>query len=292
MSWGFMTDLLINTIIMETLKSNLRHLKLATMAQNLEMRNRHALENQISYLEFMELLVEDEIVKRQANGYQGRLKESRLDTQKVLDTYDFNYQPEVDKRLVYDLVSCRFIEQRSNAIFMGKPGVGKTHLAHAIGLEAIKRGKKVLFVHTNEMVDRLFASRADGSYATTVQKYLKPDLLILDELGFKKMPQNSMEDFFEIVRRRYETGSMIITTNRNFEDWGNLFGDRVIASAIIDRIVHHATIVKLNGNSYRIKNLIELQDLFGQEESDKPKRGRPKRSEKESENSQSDEIKQ
>ncbi|WP_293881655.1 MULTISPECIES: IS21-like element helper ATPase IstB [unclassified Sphingobacterium] len=266
---------------METLLANLRQLKLATMAQNLEMRNRHALEKQISYLEFLELLIEDEIVKRQSNGYQSRLKESRLDTQKILDSYDLSYQPDLDRRLLFDLASCRFIEQRSNAIFMGKPGVGKTHLAHAIGLEAVKRGKKVLFAHTNEMVEKLFASRADGSYQSVLQRYLKPDLLILDELGFKKMPQNSLEDFFEIVRRRYETGSMIITTNRNFEDWGNLFGDRVIASAIIDRIVHHATIVKLNGNSYRVKNLIELQDLFPGEDTARTRRGRPRKQENE-----------
>lgn len=266
---------------METLLANLRQLKLATMAQNLEMRNRHALEKQISYLEFLVLLIEDEIVKRQSNGYQSRLKESRLDTQKILDSYDLSYQPDLDRRLLFDLASCRFIEQRSNAIFMGKPGVGKTHLAHAIGLEAVKRGKKVLFAHTNEMVEKLFASRADGSYQSVLQRYLKPDLLILDELGFKKMPQNSLEDFFEIVRRRYETGSMIITTNRNFEDWGNLFGDRVIASAIIDRIVHHATIVKLNGNSYRVKNLIELQDLFPGEDTARTRRGRPRKQENE-----------
>ena len=266
---------------METLLANLRQLKLATMAQNLEMRNRHALEKQISYLEFLELLIEDEIVKRQSNGYQSRLKESRLDTQKILDSYDLSYQPDLDRRLLFDLASCRFIEQRSNAIFMGKPGVGKTHLAHAIGLEAVKRGKKVLFAHTNEMVEKLFASRADGSYQSVLQRYLKPDLLILDELGFKKMPQNSLEDFFEIVRRRYETGSMIITTNRNFEDWGNLFGDRVIASAIIDRIVHHATIVKLNGNSYRVKNLIELQDLFPGDDTARTRRGRPRKQENE-----------
>lgn len=262
---------------METLKSQLRALKMPAMAEGLEMRNRHALDNQTTYLEFLELLVEDESASRQANGYRSRLKDSRLDTQKVLDTYDFTYQPQLDKRQVYELASCRFIEQRHNAVFMGKPGVGKTHLAHAIGLEAVKRGKKVLFVHTNEMVDRLYASRADGSYQATMQRYLKPDLLILDELGFKKMPQNSMEDFFEIIRRRYETGSVVITTNRNFEDWGALFGDRVIASAIIDRIVHHAVIVKLTGSSYRVKNLMELQGLFSEDEGQQPKRGRPKK---------------
>ena len=106
---------------------------------------------------------------------------------------------------------------------MSKPGVGKTHLAQAIGLEVIKKSKKVLFAHTYEMMERLYSSRADGSYRYRIQKYLKPDLLILDELGFKKMPQYGMDDFFEIIRHRYETGSLIITTNRNFEHWGDAF---------------------------------------------------------------------
>lgn len=264
---------------MEALKTQLRTLKLSSMVDGLEMRNKHALENQISYLEFLELLVEDEFVRRQSNSYQNRLRDSKLHSQKILDTYDFSFQPELDKRMVYELASCRFIEQKSNIIFMGKTGVGKTHLAHAIGLEAIKKGKKVLFVHTNELMEKLYASRADGSYHYTMQKYLKPDLLILDELGFKKMPQYGMDDFFEIIRHRYETGSLIITTNRNFEDWGALFGDKVIASAIIDRIVHHAVIVKVTGTSYRVKNFAEIQDLYKKEESQHTKRGRPKKNE-------------
>ena len=266
---------------MEALKTQLRNLKLSSMVNGLEMRNKHALENQINYLEFLELLVEDEFVRRQSNSYQNRLRDSKLHSQKILDAYDFSFQPELDKRMVYELASCRFIAQKSNIIFMGKPGVGKTHLAHAIGLEAIKKGKKVLFVHTNELMEKLYASRADGSYHHTMQKYLKPDLLILDELGFKKMPQYGMDDFFEIIRHRYEMGSLIITTNRNFEDWGALFGDKVVASAIIDRIVHHAVIVKVTGTSYRVKNLAEVQDLYKKEEIQHTKRGRPKKNEEE-----------
>lgn len=262
---------------MEALKTQLRVLKLSSMVDGLEMRNKHALENQISYLEFLELLVEDEFVRRQSNGYQTRLRESKLHSQKVLDAYDFSFQPELDKRMIYELASCRFMDQKNNIVLMGKPGVGKTHLAHAIGLEAIKRGKKVFFVHANEMMEKLYSSRADGSYRFMIQKYLKPDLLILDELGFKKMPQYGMDDFFEIIRHRYETGSLIITTNRNFEDWGVLFGDKVMASAIIDRIVHHAVIVKVTGTSYRVKNLTEIQDLYKKEENYPLKRGRPKK---------------
>lgn len=127
------------------------------------------------------------------------------------------------------------------------------------------------------MMEKLYSSRADGSYNYVMQKYLKPDLLILDELGFKKMPQYGMDDFFEIIRHRYESGSLIVTTNRNLEDWGALFGDKVMASAIIDRIVHHAVIVKVTGNSYRIKNLAVVQNLYKNEENQSvnaAKRGR------------------
>lgn len=261
---------------MEALKAQLRTLKLSSMVEGLELRNKHALENQISYLEFLELLVEDECVRRQSNGYQTRLRESKLQSQKILDSYDFSFQPDLDKKMVHELASGRFIDLRQNVVFMGKPGVGKTHLAHAIGLEAIKKGKKVLFVHANEMMEKLYSSRADGSFMFTMGKYLKPDLLIIDELGFKKMSPHAMDDFFEIIRRRYKTSSVMITTNRNFEDWGTLFGDMVMASAIIDRIVHHAVIIKVTGTSYRIKNFIEIQSLFN-ETTPMPKKGRPRK---------------
>ena len=240
---------------METIKKQLKQLRLSCAAQSLAERNQYALDNKISYLDFLELLLDDEIALRQSNAYQRRLRQSKLNQQKRLENYDFTCQPELDKKQFMDLAACRFVHENRNIVLMGKPGVGKTHLANAIGLEALKKNMNVLFVHANALIDQLQRSKADGKYPAMLKKFSNADLLIIDEVGFKKFPQNGIDDFFEIIRLRYETGSVIITTNRNFEDWGYLFGDTVMASAIIDRIVHHARIIKINGESYRIKEL-------------------------------------
>ena len=135
-------------------------------------------------------------------------------------------------------------------------GTGKSHLANALGLQAIQKGKNVLFTDTTAMLNNLYASRADGTYKRVIAKYIKPDLLILDEIGFKQLNREVMDDLFEIVKSRYEENSIIITTNRNFEEWGDMIGDDVLASAIIDRLLHHSKIFKLKGNSYRMKKFV------------------------------------
>lgn len=239
---------------MEKIKSKLRNLKLAGMVKSIESRNKFAIENKTSYIDFIELLIEDELVNRLSNSFYKRLSKSKIDTQKTLDDFDFNYQPELNKRQIMDIASCRFVNENKNIVLMGKPGVGKTHIANAIGLEAIKQGYNVLFLHINDLIDKINYAKADGSIYSLMNLLLNTDLIILDEIGFKKLPTDSIDGFFEVIRKRYEKGSIIITTNRNFEDWGNVFGDYVMASAIIDRIVHHAIIIKINGESFRIKN--------------------------------------
>lgn len=246
---------------MNELKSRLNSLKLAGMSGALETRNEYALANKLSYTEFLELLIEDETANRTSNSYRRRLSSSRLNVGKTISAYEFVHQPELDKKKIMDIASCRFIHDRKNVIFMGNPGVGKTHLANALGLEALKQGFKVQMVSASSLIDRLHASRMDGTHKNLLKTFCETDLLIIDELGFKKINQSCIDEFFEVISQRYENGATIITTNRNFEEWGHIFGDAVLASAIIDRLVHHAYIVKINGQSYRIKDHVKNGEL-------------------------------
>ncbi len=234
------------------IRSKLSKLKLSGFARTLETRNAFALENNISYIEFLELLLEDEFANRKSNSYRRRYMLSKLCEDKSIADYDFGYQPKLDKKLIKDLASCRYITEKKNIILMGNPGVGKTHISNGLGLEALKQGYKVVFTHCSELVEKLYEAKGIGSYYQTLKNYIDCDLLIIDELGFKKI--NYVDEFFEIIRKRYEHGSIIITTNRNFKSWGTIFGDNVLASAIIDRLVHHCYPIEIDGPSYRVKN--------------------------------------
>ena len=245
-----------------TLEEKLRYLRMSAIQQSLDMRNRYAMENQLSYLEFFELLVEDECVRRKGNAYQQRLNKSRLKANKTLENYDFSFQPELDKKRILDLMAGRYLDLHENIILMGKPGTGKTHLAYAFGLQALQQGYTVHFTHVHPLLDRLAEARTDGSHRRTLNALATADLLILDELGFRKMPPQALDDFFELIRARYENKPTIFTSNRNFEHWGEIFGDKILAGAIIDRIVHHAHIIRINGESFRVKDfLVDKADL-------------------------------
>lgn len=240
---------------MNTLRSRLRDFKLSGISNSLEERLSYARQNSLGYLEFLELLMEDEANSRRSNSYRIKYKKAKLPSHKTLEDFDFSFQPSIDRKTISDCSTCDFIRDKRNIVFIGKPGTGKTHLSIALGIKALMKGFRVAFTPVSEMLQALNASRADNSYYKKLACYLAPDLLILDELGFKKLPGYSAGDFFEVISKRYEKGSVILTTNKTFEQWEEIFADGILSSAILDRIAHYSTVVKINGPSYRAKDI-------------------------------------
>ncbi|GMG97838.1 IS21-like element helper ATPase IstB [Tepidimicrobium xylanilyticum] len=240
-----------------TLFKDLRNLKLSGIAKTLEVRNEQAIREKLSYMEFLELLIEDELANRKDNSYKKRFQKAHFPFTKTLEEYDFNFQPTLNRQEIYNLATCEFIRKKENVVFIGPPGTGKTHLSISIGIKALQQGYKVIFTTVSDMMSALFESKADNSYAQKLKYYLSSDLLILDELGFRKLNEHIVDQFYEIISKRYEKGSLIITSNKTFDEWGNIFWDSILASAILDRIVHHSHLVLIKGESFRMREQTE-----------------------------------
>lgn len=238
---------------METIKKQLKSLKLAGIVNSLETRNEYGIKNKLSYLEFLQLLLEDEMNNRADNSLKKRLSKAKFPVVKKLEDFDFKFQPSLNEKEIYDLATCSFVRKKENIVFAGQTGTGKTHLAIALGLKTIFAGYKVLYTTVDEMTTQINISKADSTYYQKLKYYLTPELLIIDELGFKKLNLNCVDSFFEIISKRYETNSIIITSNKTFEEWGEVFLDPVLTSAILDRIVHHCHLIQIKGESYRMK---------------------------------------
>ncbi len=227
---------------------------LSGMKKTLQMRLKQASGTDMAYSEFLGLLLEDEVNQRAENKHKRLYHGARLPFEKGLEDFDFTFQPSINKKEIMQLSTGEFMQTKTNILFVGQPGTGKTHLAVALGLIALGLSKTVLFTTMWDMITTLQQSRADFSYQKKMQLYLKPDLLILDELGYRSMGDKTLEDFFEIVSKRYEKGSIIITSNRSISEWDSVFVDKTLTTAVVDRLMHHCTVIDIKGESYRFKN--------------------------------------
>jgi DNA replication protein DnaC len=238
----------------DTLVTALKRLRLSGLLTSLEVRLQEAASHGLNHAEFLELVVQDELLVRSDRLFTRRVKAAGFRDQRTLDSFDWSFNPSVPKKRVFDLASGRFIRENRDVLWLGPPGIGKSHLVQAIGWHAVRAGFVVLYRSIFDVVRDFLHDDVLGSEDKVLNRYLKPDLLIIDDMGMKQLPRRSGECLFEIIMRRHETRSTMMTSNRPLEDWGKLLGDVPSATAILDRFLHHAEIIQITGRSYRLRN--------------------------------------
>ena len=236
------------------LKSALKRLRLSGLLSTLEVRLQEAAGNQLSCAEFLELIINDEIAVREDRAIARRVNASKFRELRSIEDFDFSFNQSIIRKQIMELATCRFIREQRDILFTGPPGVGKSHLAQAIGHQAARMGYVVLYRSIFDTAGDLNQAEALNEIAKILRKYLKPDLLIIDDMGLKKLPKQAGEYLFEIIMRRYELRSTIMTSNRPLEEWGKLIGDVPTATAILDRFLSRADLIQIVGKSYRLRN--------------------------------------
>lgn len=229
----------------------LKKLRLSGVLQTLDLRTKEAVDGDISHTEFLYRLCTDEVERREAKQLDLRLRRASFESAKRLEDFEWSFNPKLPKAKIVDLAAGHFIEKRENVLFIGPAGVGKSHLAQAIGERACRAGHSVGYVTAHRMLSQLRAARADQTLEKKMLRFTAPDLLIVDDLGLRPLDGDEPIDLYEVIRARYERGSMIVTSNRALEEWYPLFLDDLMASAAMDRLLHHAHVVVLEGHSYR-----------------------------------------
>ena len=236
----------------------LRKLRLSGMADVLETRLRQAQSEKMVPLDLVSALVSDELLRRQDRLFTRRTTQARFrDPERSLASFDFDFNKKMNRALVYDLATARFIGQREDALFLGPPGTGKSHLAQAIGRAAIQQGFRVVYREAHTLMEEIAEATIEGTRKDYLADLASVPLLIVDDLGMRKLPHTAAEDLLELVMRRYERASTLLTSNRPVEDWGKLLGDTAAVTALLDRLLHHAHILKCGPRSWRTKLLTD-----------------------------------
>lgn len=228
-----------------------KKLRLSGLLISLDVRSRQAVEDNLSYEEFLLRLFCDEMERREAKQLKQRLNKAEFEHAKTLEDFNFTFNPKIPKAKVIDLTTCNFIAKHENVLLVGPSGVGKSHIAQSVGHRACLMGYSTIFTTAHKFFGQLRAAMADGSYERVISNFVKPHLLIIDDLGLRPLRDSQPDDLHELIRRRYENGSTIITSNRSVEEWYPLFNNPLLASAAMDRLLHHVHIIELEGDSYR-----------------------------------------
>jgi len=237
--------------VIDELVPVLKKVRLSGVLQSLELRLREAVDDSLGYEEFLYRLVKDEVERREAKQLDQRVRRANFEHQKTLEDFDFHFNPQVPKSKVLDLATCAFVERRENALLLGQTGVGKSHIAQALGHRACRAGYSVLYASAQDVLKQLQSSRADNSHDKKLARFAEVDLLIIDDLGLRLLKGDEPVDLYEIVRLRYERSSTVITSNRDTDELHQLFGDPLLASVAMNRLLHGAHVLRLVGDTYR-----------------------------------------